>query len=478
MNSFEKKVILGLKKCDILLNKDNPLKLGVAVSGGADSVSLLLALCNISKLYPLQIKVITINHHIREEKETCADAAFVIELCKKLKEEGFLVDVKLVELEKGEVQKLCDKRQTGIEECARTLRYAAFETFIKENCLDFLCLAHNQNDQVETLLMRFLQGSSVESLCGISYKREKYIRPMLDISRSEIEAYLEEKKQNYCTDLTNFDTKYLRNRIRNKIVPVLNEHFSGWQNAVINASKKNIDDAKIILEKKQNACCFIKKGEKEDFYISLKELLSVEKAIQRRLILEAIDRLFQNDDENATPRVPYSFLEEVLELLNNCEKKKSFTKSVSNIDIVFKNGVVFIKKGEKLNTDLFFSVIIEEDGKYDLPFGSLIVQSLDDCGSKSDGGGKKQIIIGQTVTECYFNYPVRVRSAQSSDVVLCANGQYKKVFSVFKDWKMGERDKSFSPLVQELSSKKQEVICILAKFLGFNDWIVKYFGVI
>ena len=89
MNYFEEKVLLGLNACNIHPEKEScSLKIGVAVSGGADSVSLLLALSNIAKVYPIQLKVITINHYIRADEETCKDAAFVMDLCCKLKKQG------------------------------------------------------------------------------------------------------------------------------------------------------------------------------------------------------------------------------------------------------------------------------------------------------------------------------------------------------------------------------------------------------
>ena len=97
-----------------------------------------------------------------------------MQLCDVLKKQGIDVSAKLYELKRGDVAATAAVRQNGTEEAARYLRYKAFDDFIKENSLDFLCLAHNKNDQLETLLMRFLQGSYEESSVGIKPVRDSF----------------------------------------------------------------------------------------------------------------------------------------------------------------------------------------------------------------------------------------------------------------------------------------------------------------
>ncbi len=155
----------GLLECGISQNS----RVGVAVSGGADSVALLVSLVEI--LGKKNIFVITVNHNIRPSEESKADADFVFELCKKIG-----VFCKIAEIERGIVLQTAKIRGGGTEEAARFLRYLEFEKFLKEKSLDFLCLAHTQNDQIETLLMRFLQGSS--QLSGIARRRGAFCRPL------------------------------------------------------------------------------------------------------------------------------------------------------------------------------------------------------------------------------------------------------------------------------------------------------------
>ena len=128
--------------------------------------------------------------------------------------QGYDVELTVHELQKGLVAALAEKKSIGIEAAARELRYEAFDKFIEQNKLKCLCLAHNKNDQIETVLMRFLQGSGTGGLKGILEKREIYVRPLLDIERFEIEEYLRLNNISFRTDSTNFNSVYLRNRIR------------------------------------------------------------------------------------------------------------------------------------------------------------------------------------------------------------------------------------------------------------------------
>ena len=149
--NFEKKVLFGLKYCGIdteSISDNSPL--GIAVSGGADSVSLLLSL---SSLFSSRIlRVITVDHGIRPNEESGGDALFVENLCRSMS-----ISCKVVKIPHGKIAKNAGESSDSLEAVARDFRYEAFFSFIKEENLCALCLAHNQNDQTETLLMRFLQ---------------------------------------------------------------------------------------------------------------------------------------------------------------------------------------------------------------------------------------------------------------------------------------------------------------------------------
>jgi len=456
MCNFESKVLSGLTECGVDIKSQKKFSIGVAVSGGADSIALLLSLSEILKEYSFPLYVITVNHNIRSAEESGGDAAFVEQICMDLRKNGANCFCKVVELLPGKVSEVAKLREQGIEDAARVLRYEAFESFVNENKLDYLCLAHNKNDQLETLLMRFLQGAGVESTGGIAVTRGKYIRPLIEIERSEIEEYLVSRNITWRTDSTNFDTNYLRNKIRHKLIPYLDEEFCGWRKAVISGGKKAVLQNEVIedcletvkFECKEN-CCSIRL---ENFY-GLKE------AVQNRLLMKMINTCGENR------RVPYVFLQDVLDSIKGY-KSKDIKKSFGCVEIEIKKNCLFVKKGEKSHTDLVFFDIIEESGNFVFPFGKLEVLT--------SGNSKfAKAIVNDSVILEEISFPFCVRSIQLDDEVECSDGTMKKVADIMSDWHVEEDYRTLIPVFQLLCEKSQPVKAILGSVFGYKDWIVK-----
>lgn len=189
----------------------------VAVSGGADSLALLLSLQEVAEEMGLIISALHVEHGIRGE-ESMSDAAFVEDLCDKEK-----IPLRVVHVDaKG----LADEEKLSIEEAARILRYQALKEAAREEGA-MIAVAHHMEDQVETILLHLLRGSGGEGLAGMrTFDRQDgiaIIRPLLHMSRKEIESYLALRGQEYCTDSTNQDDRNPRNRIRHDILPVFEQ---------------------------------------------------------------------------------------------------------------------------------------------------------------------------------------------------------------------------------------------------------------
>lgn len=446
MCEFEKKVKDSLIECGVNLKG----RLGLAVSGGADSISLLLALSNLfSSLY-----VITVNHNIRPPQESRGDVDFVLQVCEKLRRGSdceIICDV--VELERGAVAAEAKKRGGGIEEAARHLRYAAFNEFIKKRRLEALCLAHNKNDQLETLLMRFLQGSPAEAAAGIRAKRESFVRPLLGVSRREIEEYVTGRGFTWRTDKSNYETDYLRNKIRLKLVPFLDENFSGWQNAVLNGAEKSRQDAELIkLLSPQIELTFSEDG---CVNIPLKSIEEAPEALKYRILIEAVNKAGE------VSRIPHQFLKDVAASLSAA----SFSKHFAGIDIIKEKNKLFVKKHNKDNTDLVFFDIIENIGEYEFPFGTLIVSNIEEYEGKS--------FASISISDEKVELPFCIRSVQLDDTTLSADGAERKVSDILSDWHVPLEKRAFVPVIQILNDKSQRINYIFAGFLGYKDWIVK-----
>ncbi|MEC7863923.1 MAG: tRNA lysidine(34) synthetase TilS [Bacteroidota bacterium] len=191
-----------------LFSKDNNLLL--AISGGADSVCLFFVL----KELGYNIELAHCNFNLRG-KESDEDEYFVKELANKY---GSKYHIKSFE-----TQKYAHEQKISIQMAARTLRYKWFDELLTNNNLDFVITAHHKDDNVETFFINLIRGTGINGLCGIRAKNKNIIRPFLEISRQEIEHYLSQNNIKYRNDSSNSDVKYLRNKIRHQLMPLLKE---------------------------------------------------------------------------------------------------------------------------------------------------------------------------------------------------------------------------------------------------------------
>ena len=182
----------------------------VALSGGADSVALLLILQELG----YRIEAVHCNFHLRGE-ESDRDEEFVKSLCKKK-----IIPLHLIHFDTKEYASL---HQVSIEMAARELRYGYFRQLCQDINASSVCVAHHRDDAVETLLMNLLRGSGIHGLTGIRPKNDLIIRPLLCVSREDIEEYLHSIGQDYVTDSTNLEDDVVRNKIRLRILPLLKE---------------------------------------------------------------------------------------------------------------------------------------------------------------------------------------------------------------------------------------------------------------
>ena len=191
-----------------------------AVSGGADSMCLLTLLRELGRF---DVAAAHFEHGIRGE-ESLRDCAFVEEFCRK---EGVPCFT-----EHADVPAFAEEKGLGLEEAARELRYAFLERTADEQGFDFIATAHNAGDNAETVLFNLARGAGPAGLCGIPPRRGRIIRPLLGLTRAEIETFLAEHGTPHVEDGTNSDERFSRNRIRHTVVPVMRELNPAFEEAV------------------------------------------------------------------------------------------------------------------------------------------------------------------------------------------------------------------------------------------------------
>ncbi|MCR5760515.1 MAG: tRNA lysidine(34) synthetase TilS [Sphaerochaetaceae bacterium] len=198
----------------LLTDFKKPLNLVVAFSGGCDSLALLI-LC-VKTLGKEHVHPLYVNHRLRTDSELEGEITLNKENCRKL---GLKLSV--ADLQKNTVSSLASRRKGGLEDAARSLRYAELEDFRLKTGSDFIATAHHKDDQIETVLMKIMRKAPLPSLRGISEKNGVIIRPLLDYSRDCLEDYVASQGFSWSTDSTNALPDYERNDIRLNVIPSL-----------------------------------------------------------------------------------------------------------------------------------------------------------------------------------------------------------------------------------------------------------------
>lgn len=473
---FEDAVLRGLRDCGVDLG--GSVSLGAAVSGGADSVALLVALSEILKCFPnAALSAVTVDHAIRPREESAGDADFVESLCKDLG-----VPCVRMNVPEGHIKRLSRERGTGVEEAARAVRYERFESFVREKGVDFLCLAHHADDQCETVLMRFLQGSA--DLSGIPRARSCFIRPMLGIKRSSVERYLEERKITYRTDSTNRSLSMLRNRIRNCVMPVLDEAVPGWRKSVLSLSVKAGEDSLFIRQAADSAWKSFFKEEASDggvaFWIEAADFIMLSAALRWRLIMRAADGVHaheENDRSDGGPRerVPWSFCSSVSEKaavsLSGAGNAGPWSETCGMVCVRFDGKRISVQRKAPVATESGFFVIVERGGLYVAgPWSFSVSDGGTVSGLSFEGGDFAPCAReGDLLT---VRFPFVFRSLMPGDRVRDSGGRMRGVSGILDGWKCGDL-KFLVPVVQNLSGQEKSIAAVLGAACGFKDWIVR-----
>lgn len=206
---FIDKILKTLEKYNMLSQGDHVL---VGLSGGPDSVCLLNILNILKSKYKLKVSAAYIDHGLRPQ-DVPREIEFCKNLCNSLETPFYIEAIN--------VREFAEKEKINIQEAARILRYGALDQISMKIKANKLAVAHNADDQAETVLMRLLRGAGPAGLSGIPPVRKKIIRPLIEIERFDIENFLIEKNIPYILDPSNENIKYLRNRIRQILMPVI-----------------------------------------------------------------------------------------------------------------------------------------------------------------------------------------------------------------------------------------------------------------
>ncbi len=304
----------------------------VGVSGGPDSICLLHVLEQIRKRgLNFEIFVAHVNHMIREEADS--DEQYVENYCKKA---GIPVFIKRIQIEE-----IAKQKKVGTEEAGRNERYAFFEEVKQETHATKIATAHNANDNAETVILNIIRGCGTEGLKGIEAKsKDGIIRPLIDISREEIEEYCEENGLNPRIDKTNKELIYQRNKVRNVIIPYIekefNKNFIGTINRLSKITAEESELIQNIAKEQYKKICINECNDKIEIDLALFNLQHL--VIKKRILRYTIYKVLGNVQGIGSIHID--------EILSICDKNigNKYVTPNKNIKVSIKNKKIIFSK--------------------------------------------------------------------------------------------------------------------------------------
>lgn len=288
-------------------------KVIVGVSGGPDSVFLLKVLDRIKKqkIIDFDIEVAHINHMIREEAST--DENLVVNISKEM---GYKCHVL-----KANIPLKVKEQKISEEECGRNIRYEFFEKLVKERGANKIAVAHNQTDNVETVIMNFIRGTGINGLTGMDYKYGNIIRPMLDIKKQDIIEFLNKNNISYVIDKTNSENKYTRNRVRNDLIKKIEDEYNpNFLNTTKRMIELNRQDEKLLMDYVEKEYEKLDpKVQKDTIVINTVKFIDMQKALQARIIRKILNELMGN-----IQGIEKIHVDDIMRLLNNNITNKKY----------------------------------------------------------------------------------------------------------------------------------------------------------
>lgn len=273
----------------------------VGLSGGPDSVFLVHLLAQLREKYQWKLVAAHLNHGWRTEADS--EEVFCKKLCAQL-------DITFVSAHADSIT-LSKKYNGSKEELGRLKRRAFFEHIAKENSAQAIALAHHADDQIETFFIRLIRGAGVEGLRGMKPKDGLYVRPLLSITKAEIQQYLHEYELAYCKDASNDSLDYLRNRIRLNVLPTLIDADKRFPYACLHAMKHLAQADDFLEQYAQEAYIKISHLDNGQCVLAINDFLAQDASIRQRILLKWLI-------EHQVPFTPSEkFFNEIERFLNN-----------------------------------------------------------------------------------------------------------------------------------------------------------------
>ena len=433
---FEK--VLGtINKYNLIEDGD---KIVLGLSGGPDSVCLLHILYRLKEILNIEVYAAHLNHQIRGI-EAQKDALYISQVCEDLGITSFVKSM--------DVPKYCKESGLSIEEGARKLRYEMFEEIKQKTKANKIAIGHNLNDQAETILMRVMRGTGLQGLRGIAYIRDnEIIRPILDIERSEIEAYCEEHELNPRIDKTNLETIYTRNKIRLELIPYMKDKFNPSVIESIVRMSNNLKIDSDYIEQEAEAKFKEVSTLNDDFVeINLQKYTNLHNAIKVRVLRNGIKHILGD-----TNFIDQRHIEDIMELEDEIKINKMITLP-RGIFAYRRKNIIRLTTKEIVIKEIDFCYNIPSNGFIKIKDLNLVLET-----QTMSIDRYKSIKVDKTSKGFDFNKVkggIVVRSRKQGDKIKLAAGS-KKIKELFIDLKIPREDRCKIPVITD----DEGILCV------------------
>ena len=430
-NTLRDKVLDIIEKYNMLEKGDTII---VGLSGGPDSTVLLHVLHSIKNIYEIKLTAVHLNHMIRGA-EADRDEKFAKEFADQL-------NIPFIS-KHFDVIKFSKEKKLSCEEAGRIIRYNFFEETAQKIGASKIALAHNMNDQAETMIMRFLRGSGISGISGIKPVRDfKYIRPLISCSRCEIEQYCKDFNLIPVIDSTNKETIYLRNKIRLELIPYLIDNFN--ENLIENLY--NMSDVMRDEDIYLNSCAILKIEDiKYKYGYRIEDFNLFQTAIKRRILRLIIEKI--KGDLNG---IEIKHINECIDFVKKAETGKKISLP-GNLECIIEYDIFKIQKKKNYKD---YEYDIENPGIIEIPEAekTITVNLIE----------KKNKLYKDTEFIKYFDcdkikFRLKIRNRRDGDYIYPRGmtGK-KKIKEIFIDKKIPRDIRDTIPLV----AMENEILCI------------------
>ncbi|HBU13129.1 MAG TPA: tRNA lysidine(34) synthetase TilS [Clostridiales bacterium] len=421
---MEKLVWKYITEHDLIKEGQN---IGVATSGGPDSMALLVCLSSLAKLRHFSICCVHFEHGIRGVR-SLDDADFVVAYC----------DARHIPLFMGaaDVPALAAGWGQSEETAAKRAREAYFDSLVRQGDIDLIATAHHQSDQAESILMHMLRGSGLSGLRGIHSRNGNMVRPFLCLSKKRVMEYVDEHAIPYVTDETNSNSAYRRNYVRNELLPAIEEHLNADVSAaLVRLSVLAREDTDYLESRAGEAFQTIAAEKGDTVELDAEGLSALHNAIAGRVVLCAIRALHVTQD------IEYAHVRAVLELA-----KKNHTGSRVNLSgsicAQMEYGKLVIGFTGR-EVDYRFEMRFDPEDKNILPDGSFITVSEATRLEKTAAGGNIECFDADKLPKA-----MTLRTRHYGDAIRpIGAGGGKKLKEYFIDKKLTRKEREQTPLL-------------------------------